>query len=335
MSSNPDFVGNFICATTTAGLNIDNLSDSTILFSNVKAPTSVSGQTATNVGITILLASSTLSSVCKHADKFTTGVTVSPDTITTYALSTDSIILAGPDSVDAELSFTFSPVHSIPDNGSIKIDLETAWDYTYATCVVIGLSDLSKTSKVTCLINSDLLTISSFKSAAQDVSIEVKVLHLLPPISGASVKFIKNIFTFDEDGHYIDLVINIPTTLSTTDPGAIGKSSNFESWAFPNLPSAGDVDLALSFSLTLDVPANGVIEITAGFSTWSYNAGSIQDKCYSNVNYLSCVFSNEIIIMTIADDLPTSERIQIYLEKALSLPSQAGETSSGFLVTSK
>ncbi|CAG9322324.1 unnamed protein product [Blepharisma stoltei] len=112
----------------------------------------------------------------------------------------------------------------------------------------------------------------------------------------------------------------------------IGKI-NYE--VFPNGAGVSNVDLYLSFAFPNSIPPNSIISIKPGFSSWNHNVGHINDYCWSNINYLSCIKTNDgNIAITTSAKIISGTKIEIYLDDCLNLPWSPGDYPGFSIISS-
>ncbi|CAG9314827.1 unnamed protein product [Blepharisma stoltei] len=337
-SSSDSMSGGFVMGINSASTAfvLDDTTAEAITITGLSAPgfSGSSAASTNSVTFNFFVSSATPGSACTVNDITSITGTVSTGAISSSATtcSSSSTTASGPDSVDSTMTIGVTTVHNIPKGGTITLTLSSSWTYYGSSCTVSGLSDYDSNTKVSCLVGSNSVTITQF-AAFTAGTITVTIPHVLTPSSASTVQCVTGVTTQDAASNYIDYGASLTQNVVISDAVTSGTSSGITATAFPNFAGAVGADIYLSFSLTKALPAGSLIDISAGFASWSRSSGSIKDYCWANIDYTSCSITSSKVELAITNSLPASTTVQIYLDAALTLPSTAGATTSGWQIT--
>ncbi|CAG9328924.1 unnamed protein product [Blepharisma stoltei] len=334
-STDQRFKAGVVIGTQTGSFQISN-SATQLDLTNIHSALGASSASENNVAFYAFQADPTsVGSACLGVTSSSiTGVSVNSATIATYSFSPDSYQLRGPGAVSVTMTINFSTVNLVPQGGKIEIVLSSNFvaDSSLSSCNVQGPNAASGLS-ISCAISSNTLTITNFADISASTSVAVYLNGLLPPSSGTSSAYLSSIKTYDYIGKIIDLVTSFTQTCSLSTAQDVGTSS-IKPYAFPNQAGLKAVDIELDFSLSVNIPAGGVIKITNGIGSWLYTSGSIANYCWSSLKYSSCQLQNSAVQLTLSSDYSSGGYISVYLDGAMDLPSINGTTTNGFSITS-
>jgi hypothetical protein len=324
--------GAFVMGVADANLAVST-STATLSLSGVGTPDRVPGFafTYSNAPINTWIASSTVGAVCTMSTTIS-GFSLTGSTITAYSFTPTAVNARGYDSGNTMLTVSFTTINGVPVGGSVVVTIDSSWGINEAQCSCSGVSNQDANTAVSCGISGQVVTVTGFAAISSGSSLTISIWYVLPPTSDNA--YVSSIKTFGHSSLYIDEVISITDTVTVNTAVAEGTSEALVASVFPNAAGLTDVDVYLSFALTLFVPAGGTLSLNAGFASWNFASGEINDYCWSNIQYSDCSMSGSKVVITLANDLPAHTNVMVYLDGAVDLPSTAQTTTAGWQVTS-
>jgi hypothetical protein len=304
--------------TTTAGAQIASSSDSIITLTGLVAPLGVDSDAkwtfvhgANNGDVT---------QACSSFLKTT--LVTSKGQIQRLQVSPSSINARGPGGVDITQSVSFVLPHGIPAGGSISMGISSSWGFSPSSrCWVTGVN------RAQCVITGNNLAITGFDDFSQvsNTAVTVYIQHLLAPDMTGSPNFISSLKSFtgtnrDIDEYNGNSIVQVVNALSK------GTAKIASASVFP--PNAGMTasDLSLSFSVSVDLPADSQITITVPYSMTGTDA---KNRCWvSPLAYSSCTISGSLVI-TLKEEYQAQKLLEAFVLRAVTVPK---DTSGKYLL---
>lgn len=276
----------------------------------------------------VILAPSTSATCIAYSP--TNDIQVNPATLLEPGFTPDTVNARGPSSLSHTLTVSFTISYQI--SGAIDITLSSDWEITVLTeASIIGISSY------TIAQSGNLFSVSGFSQVKASTSITLTLTYLSPP------EVVGTYGHFDSIVTYMDTLKTQPVETWTNsaydscnviDSGSTGTSTFKKVSVFPNAAGASFVYLNLEFSLTHSLPLTGTIRIYSALNYYN-EIGDQSENCWFSVKYSSCAISDNVLIITLAEDYVAGSTAQLILDAAFDLPSTSGETTDGFAVISE
>lgn len=236
----------------------------------------------------------------------------------------------------------FTPSVAIPVGGKIELKMHSNWAFTTNSDVHSpSLADEDTAAGVsvdyTNTQSGREVTISDFAAVAIGTTISIELTDILPSAETVVTKvdFVSELNTYNADNELLNVwdTSNTDTKITINqdyEETAKGTSSN---WTVELTPDNAKVtigaDTHLKFKLSEKLCAGSVLTITSPLGV-KLAAGDIKDSCWSNKIYSECRAETNGFKLTFAEEINSDTLIELYIEKASTLPTVTTATTNGF-----
>lgn len=259
-------------------------------------------------------------------------IIITPSPLLTPSSMPDTVKAKGPDSLVTTVSVGFTISFAI-SSGALEFQVNHDWE------IIDLLTEPSITGisgSYTIVRSGYFYTITGFNTIKASTSVTFTLTDISPPSTIGNTGHFLTITTFADSSKtmtieaWTDTLSNSCNVVSSEG----GGSSIFTDVSvFPNAAGAQSVYLFLEFTLPHTLPKTATISIYSALNYYN-GIGDQSENCWLSVKYASCVITDEVLIITLADTYTGNEPIRMLLDIAFNLPDTIGKTADGFAVIS-